>query len=426
MAKEYKLAQTKEQIQAKLNNIPSATGTEGQMISLDENGNPIWKTPATGGIETITITLSTEDGEGDVSNQEVVVNVEGENVPRSLTTDSQGKVTTKVSHGLQYTITFPTIEGYQSQANLVYRASLNVRPLTIQYKVDSTASVEHVIVTLKYQGGDGTSKATTINVVYDNTNHEVAVVSNVAEFDIPLGKAYRVESASVNSYAKPVNQSFTARLHTRKVTSIYFGSEIGLSWLKTDGTTIGIIELTAEMESSIFGLRVADSVLIEANSVFVIPIKYLLGELSVDGKQWCTQSVQFDCIPNIGNRETAILAANADGENNTLSVLEEAERKGLSVPLFTACHNLEFTIGDRTINGFAGSYKQMETFGKNRDSVNSITSAVLGKSVIAINSGLWWTSTQGSATNGVKLNNGGFNGNGNKTSSNSVVPFCAY
>jgi len=426
---DYQGTHTGQQIDSAVDKInalnPATAGVYGQVLTRGENGTTFWNTPEVGGLEVIVIKLVTEDGLGTVSGVQVSVQVEGENQPRVLTTSAQGTCSLHVSQGLQYTVTFGTIQGYLPVSNVTYRASLPSREITALYKVDETTNMEHVYVDLIYNG-TGTARAATLNVVVNGTTNSYPFVGNRCEFDVALNSAYRIEFVAVDGYVKPVNQNFTATLRARHTKAYYVGAVSGLAWVKLDGTMIDFEEVVSGDKDSLLGLRIAPSNIASANSQFVVPLAYLLGESVIGTKAWGPQ-VEFTSIGCYPNQTAALTddGSNFDGENNTDAVLEEATSRSLSCPAFTACRSLSFTVAGQTKYGFLGSFAQMKAFSDNRTNINLVCNSVFGKNCIAVNSGSWWTSTQASQTYAVHLSNGGFNYS-TKTLNGSVVPFLAY
>lgn len=77
-------------------------------------------------------------------------------------------------------------------------------------------------------------------------------------------------------------------------------------------------------------------------------------------------------------------------------------------------------------HAFTLAYGQLYAFRTIRNDLNTVTLSIFGVQCIPISSGLWWTSTQYNAADGVRLCNGGFNGDDKRYSNSGVLPVLAY
>lgn len=115
-------------------------------------------------------------------------------------------------------------------------------------------------------------------------------------------------------------------------------------------------------------------------------------------KQWCTQNTQFNNIPLNGNNVKDALYY--DGVKQSKLVREEAEERGLSIPLFTYAYEQTVNLADVQLHGFILTIGQMTEANVNKILVDEVVkmlhggNAKLFSSLFAQNK---WTSTQFSA-----------------------------
>ena len=426
--------------------------------------------------EEVVITLQTEDGVP-LAGVEVVVKVEGEDSGRNLITDNEGKCSTQVGKGLEYTVECANVPNYYPVDTVVRRASLPVRYINFTYVEDDTLTRETVKITLSY--ADGTlPKATWVRAYYDGENHQLAVVDNVAETSIKIGTQYTISFEDIDGYKTPATQTFTASLHgTRNINVRYNAPVDGVRWLMKNGAERELNDVTNQerLNGDIFGLIVQTSDLMAAGCSFVIPLAFLLTQSATGTGQWLSSNVTVPHLNYFGSQAAAL--ADFDGQANCLAIkqfiAEEAEQgRNYSSSMVDNCMNRvggagafkdteNYEVGDYVVyrnklhvftvahsagawvdgetnemygyimpdgvvrRCFSPAYAQIYAFRLLRDRVNGFTTDVFGIGCCAIASGGWWTSTQYNAGNGVSMYNGGFNlsiKNGNYT----LLPVLAY
>lgn len=116
-------------------------------------------------------------------------------------------------------------------------------------------------------------------------------------------------------------------------------------------------------------------------------------------KQWCTQNVQFNNIPLNGDNVNDALYYN--GLKSSKLVREEAEERGLSVPLFTYAYEQTVNLADAQLHGFILALGQMIETNVNKTLVDEVVKMLYGsnaKLFSALFSQGKWTSTQYIAT----------------------------
>lgn len=108
-------------------------------------------------------------------------------------------------------------------------------------------------------------------------------------------------------------------------------------------------------------------------------------------KQWCTQNTQFNNIP---------LNGNYDGVKQSKLVREEAEERGLSIPLFTYAYEQTVNLADVQLHGFILTVGQMTEANVNKTLVDEVVKMLHGGNAKLFSSlfSRWkWTSMQSDA-----------------------------
>lgn len=427
--------------------------------------------------EEVIIDLKTETGDP-LPNVEVVVTVEGEQSGRNLTTDAQGRCTTNVQKGLEYTVSCANVPNYLPVADIVRRASLSTRYITVTYVEDDTLTRETVKITVGYS--DQTlPKATWVRISYDGENYQLALNDeNIAETTVRLGTVYTVSFEDIDGYKTPSPQTYTASLHgTRNINVSYVAPVAGLKWLMANNTERELNDVSdaERINGDIFGLIVQTSDLMAAGCSFVIPLPFLLTQSATGTGQWLSANVtvpqlnyfgshqaalaDFDGDANCAGIEQFIAEKKEEGTNYTSSMVSNCRGRVGGAPSFDDTKDYEagdyviyrnylhqfqvahaagpwvdgeteqmtgFLMPDGVVRKcFSPAYAQIYAFHLLRDKVNEFTTSVFGIGSCNIASGSWWSSTQSSATGGVYLNGGRFNGSG-KNLNCHLLPVLAY
>lgn len=426
--------------------------------------------------EEVIITLQTEDGVP-LAGVEVVVKVEGEDSGRNLITDNEGKCSTQVGKGLEYTVECANVPNYYPVDTVVRRASLPVRYINFTYVEDDTLTRETVKITLSY--ADSTlPKATWVRAYYDGENHQLAVVDNVAETSIKIGTQYTLSFEDIDGYKTPTPLTYTASLHgTRNISIRYNAPVAGINWLMKDGSEREINDVTNQerLDGKIWGLIVQTSELQAMGTAYVIPIEYLLNQENGAG-QWLSANVAIPSMDYYGSEAAAL--SDFDGEANCRKIrefiVEQAELgHNYSSSMVTNCYNRvggaplfkpteSYIAGQYVIyqsnlhqflvdhpagawvegetssqkgflmpngfvqRGFQESYAQAKAYINNYLQIDGFTYNVFGIHSFYFSNKNVWTSTQANAQSGVLLINGGFYSISKSSNIYSLLPVFAY
>ena len=427
--------------------------------------------------EEVIIDLKTETDDP-LPNVEVVVTVEGEQSGRNLTTDAQGRCTTNVQKGLEYTVSCANVPNYLPVTDIVRRASLPTRYITVTYVEDDTLTRETVKITVGYS--DQTlPKATWVRISYGGENYQLALNDqNIAETTVRLGTVYTVSFEDIDGYKTPSSQTYTASLHgTRNINVSYVAPVAGLKWLMANNTERELNDVSdaERINGDIFGLIVQTSDLMAAGCSFVIPLPFLLTQSATGTGQWLSANVTVPQLNYFGSLQAAL--ADFDGDANCAAIeqfIRESAQAGTTytssmvsncrgrvggAPSFDDTKDYEagdyvvyrnylhqfqvahakgpwvdgeteqmtgFLMPDGVVRKcFSPAFAQIYAFRLLRDKVNEFTTSVFGIGSCNIASGSWWCSTQYIATNGVMLGNGAFNGS-YKGNNYTLLPVLAY
>lgn len=348
----------------------------------------------------------------------VIFNVEGEEQPRKVLTDANGKASTIVTKGLLVEIEASGISGYYTPQTVNVRASLSQRNVYIPYVLDRSNLYESVYFTFGYADPTNPNKATSFTVYYDEIAHIIPIANDKAEFNVPNGKQYTVVFNDVDVYRTPGTIMWTATHVTRQHSVYYEDNTVGLSWIKYDGTQVPLNSVTSYDNPQIAGMLVYTS----ACKPFIIP-----KEAHVGGGNWLSQNVLVPSLGNYGSHAAAL--SDTDGEENTRVIeqfiadkLEEGTTYTSEIVRFS--RTVQVTIDNVLKIGFCPSYAQLYQIYLLLPTIRKYF-VNIGESFPDVSSGGWWSSTQCTAIYGVYLTNGRFT-YGHKSGNISFLPVLAF
>ena len=426
--------------------------------------------------EEVIIDLKTESGDP-LPNVEVVVTVEGEQSGRNLITDAQGRCTTNVQKGLEYTIEASAPQGYLPSTPIIRRASLPTRYVTITLIEDTQSDYEHLVVTLIYMN-QNLGVADHIVVSYSGESYSVPVINNVAESDIPIGVTYTVSFQDIDGYKTPHERSHLAQFAGRDytMTAYYVDAIAGTRWLMNNGTERDFNDISPADKNDIFGLIVNTGDLAQANCGYIIPVDVMLNgfgsgnylsaneEIStlgffgthaaaltdLDGEQNCekirdyitekatqgitrtsgiAQTVYNKCggvgVKNFVNNTPYVTGDIVSYQNKLYEFIVDHPTGGWNASQVTE-YGIGYIMPDNSIQRcFQPAYGQIYAYRLIIDNVRVITIEVFGQPALNVASGNWWCSTQYNANYGVMLTGGAFYSN-IKSNNSYLLPVLAY
>lgn len=426
--------------------------------------------------EKVEIICKAEDGTP-LENVEVAVTAEGEESPRNLTTDGNGRCETNVEKGLEYTVDANPPEGYVTPGQVWHRASIPARVVELTLPDDTSSDFEHLRVELTYS--DTTlGKADYIIVSYGGTDYQAALSDdNVAEYDIPIGETYTVKFQDIEGYRTPPSRTRTAKFgRTYALRFRYQAAIAGLRWMMNDGTEKDFNAVVTEDYDNLFGLIVNTGDLAVNGCGFIIQRDVLTA--GGGSGNYLSANEEIPSLTMFGSHAAAL--KDLDGEINCEKIREYIATKatqgvtrtssiaqtvynrsgGVGVPVFAttvdyevgqkvayynvvyeftaphpkgawnADHVQEIGVGILMPDGtqqrcFIPAYGQIYAYRTVLSDVRDLVSSVFGIAAANIASGPWWTSSLSTATFGVVLLNGGFHTT-YENGSFSLLPVLAY
>ena len=389
--------------------------TEAERVNAELRGNVLVVTDRNGGVSTldfeqwdleerVNITMTTSAAGVSVKGVSVNVFLNDSSAFTKYTTDADGKVSFAVPRGTMYRIAFQELKGCDPLPSLVYTAALRVRDINVEYKPisDERASVAvtvdkaedgkvspfpGVALTCAISGGD---------TITTETNSDGKVI-----FCVPYNKKYKITAAQKDGYYAfrgVYEKDNVADVTEHNLYFHFYPTTSGVFILDATGA-----QYTAD-EWQVAGKTAEEAVLIKlvtqnlANGNNCFGFSPAALQAGYPNKQWCTQNIQFNNIPLNGNNVNDALYYN--GLKSSKLVREEAEERGLSVPLFAYAYEQTVDLADAHLHGFILALGQNWEAKVNMTLVDEVVKMLHGnnaKLFSALFSQGKWTSTQGSA-----------------------------
>lgn len=386
--------------------------TEAERVNAELMGNVLVVTDRNGDVSTldfeqwdleerVNITITTSVAGVSVKGVAVNVFLNDASTFTKYTTDADGKVSFAIPRGTMYRIAFQELKGCEPLPSLVYTAALRVRDINVEYKPvsDEKASVvvtvdkaedgkvspfPGVTLTCAIQGGD------TITTETDSDGK--------VTFRVPYNKKYKITAAPKDGYYAfrgVYEKNNVADIAEHNIYFYFYPTTSGVFILDATGA-----QYTAE-EWQAAGKTAEEAVLIKlvtqnlANGNNCFGFSPAALQAGYPNKQWCTQNVQFNNIPLNGNNVNDALYYN--GLKSSKLVREEAEERGLSIPLFTYAYEQTVDLADVQLHGFILAIGQMIETNVNKTLVDEVVKMLYGSNAKLFSSLLakgMWTSTQ--------------------------------
>lgn len=391
--------------------------TEAERVNAELRGNVLVVTDRNGDVSTldfeqwdleerVNITMTTSVAGVSVKGVAVNVFLNDASTFTKYTTDADGKVSFTVPRGTMYRIAFQELKGCDPLPSLIYTAALRVRDINVEYKPISDEKASVVVTVDKAEDGkvspfSGVALTCVISggdTITTETDSEGKVT-----FRVPYNKKYKITAAQKDGYYAfrgVYEKDNVADVAEHNIYFHYYPTTSGVFILDATGA-----QYTAD-EWQAAGKTTEEAVLIKLvtqnlandNSCFGFSPAAL--QAGYPNKQWCTQNVQFNNIPLNGNNVKDALYY--DGVKQSKLVREEAEERGLSIPLFTYAYEQTVDLANVQLHGFILTIGQMMEANANKVLVDEVVNMLHGgnaklfSSLFALNK---WTSTQFNATN---------------------------
>lgn len=390
--------------------------TEAERVNAELRGNVLVVTDRNGGVSTldfeqwdleerVNITMTTSVAGVSVKGVSVNVFLNDSSAFTKYTTDADGKVSFTIPRGTIYRIAFQELKGCDPLPSLTYTAALRVRDINVEYKPISDEKASVVVTVDKAEDGKVSpfpGVALTCAVSGGDTITTETDSDGKVTFRVPYNKKYKITAAQKDGYY--AFRGVYEKDNVADVTEYYiyfhfYPTTSGVFILDATGA-----QYTAD-EWQAAGKTTEEAVLIKlvtqnlANGNNCFGFSPVALQAGYPGKQWCTQNVQFNNIPLNGNNVNDALYYS--GLKSSKLVREEAEERGLTIPLFTYAYEQTVNLADVQLHGFILALGQNWEAKANVALVDEVVKMLYGsnaKLFSALFSQGKWTSTQGSAT----------------------------
>lgn len=390
--------------------------TEAERVNAELKGNVLVVTDRNGDVSTldfeqwdleerVNITMTTSVAGVSVKGVSVNVFLNDSSAFTKYTTDADGKVSFTIPRGTIYRISFQELKGCDPLPSLTYTAALRVRDINVEYKPISDEKAS-VIVTIDKAEGDKVIPFGGVAVTCAIANGDTITTETDSEgkvtFRVPYNKKYKITAAQKDGY-----YAFRGVYEKNNVTDVaehnlyfhYYPTTSGVFILDATGAQYTADEWQAAgktAEEAVL-IKLVTQNLANGNNCFGFSPAAL--QAGYPNKQWCTQNTQFNSIPISGNNVKQALYY--DGLKSSKLVREEAEERGLSIPLFTYAYEQTVDLADVQLHGFIPTIGQMTEANVNKTLVDEVVKMLYGRDAVTFSS-LFdyskWTSTQGGAT----------------------------
>ena len=389
-----------------------AATTEAERVNAELRGNVLVVTDRNGDVSTldfeqwdleerVNITITTSVAGVSVKGVAVNVFLNGSSAFTKYTTDADGKVSFTIPRGTMYRIAFQELKGCDPLPSLTYTAALRVRDINVEYKPISDEKAS-VIVTIDKAENGSVSPFGGVAVTCAIANGDTITTETDSEgkvtFRVPYNKKYKITAAQKEGYYAfrgVYEKNNVADVAEHNIYFHYYPTTSGVFILDATGAQYTADEWQAAgktTEEAVL-IKLVTQNLAKGNNCFGFSPAAL--QAGYPNKQWCTQNLLFSNIPENGNNVKDALYY--DGVKQSRLVREEAEERGLSIPLFTYAYEQTVDLADVQLHGFILTVGQMVEASANKILVDEVVKMLHGgnaKLFSSLFSQGKWTSTQ--------------------------------
>lgn len=397
-------------------NNADSKAAEAERVNAELRGNVLVVTDRNGDVSTldfeqwdleerVNVTITTSVAGVSVKGVSVNVFLNGSSAFTKYTTDIDGKVSFTIPRGTMYKIAFQELKGCDPLPSLTYTAALRVRDINVEYKPISDEKASVIVTIDKAEDGkvipfEGVAVTCTIDngdTITTETDSEGQVT-----FRVPYNKKYKITAAQKDGYYAfhgIYEKNNVADVEEHNLYFHYYPTTSGVFILDATGAQYTADEWQAAgktAEEAVL-IKLVTQNLANGNNCFGFSPAAL--QKGYPDKQWCTQEIQFNNIPLDGNNVKDALYYN--GAESSKLVREEAEERGLSVPLFTYAYEQTVNLVDVQLHGFILTVGQMIEANINTALVDEALRVLYGVKANFFSSlfVVWkWTSTQNSSS----------------------------
>lgn len=389
--------------------------TEAERVNAELRGNVLVVTDRNGDVSTldfeqwdleerVNITITTSVAGVSVKGVAVNVFLNDSSAFTKYTTDADGKVSFAIPRGTMYRIAFQELKGCDLLPSLTYTAALRVRDINVEYKPISDEKASVVVTIDKAEDGKvipfGGVAVTCAIDNGDTTTTETDSEGKVT-FRVPYNKKYKITAAQKDGYYAfrgVYEKNNVADVAEHNLYFHYYPTTSGVFILDATGAqyTADEWQATGKTAEEAVLIKLVTQNLANGNNCFGFSPAAL--QAGYPKQAWCTQNTLFNNIPLNGNNVKDALYY--DGVKQTKLVREEAEERGLSIPLFTYAYEQTVDLADVELHGFILTVGQMMEANVNKVLVDNVVKMLHGSNAKLFSSlfayGVW-TSTQYSA-----------------------------
>lgn len=397
-------------------NNAESKAAEAERVNAELNGNVLVVTDRNGGVSTldfeqwdleerVNITITTSVAGVSVKGVAVNVFLNDASAFTKYTTDADGKVSFAIPRGTMYRIAFQELKGCDPLPSLTYTAALRVRDINVEYKPISDEKASVIVTINKAEDGKVSpfpGVALTCAISGGDTITTETDSDGKVTFRVPYNKKYKITAAQKDGYYAfrgVYEKNNVADMAEHNIYFHFYPTTSGVFILDATGAQYTADEWQAAgktAEEAVL-IKLVTQNLANGNNCFGFSPAAL--QAGYPNKQWCTQSVQFNNIPLNGNKVNDALYYS--GLKSSKLVREEAEERGLSVPLFTYAYEQTVNLAGVQLHGFILTIGQMTETYVNKTLVDEVVKMLYGsnaKLFSALFSLDKWTSTQFNAT----------------------------
>lgn len=415
--------------------------TKAERVNAELRGNVLVVTDRNGAVSTldfeqwdleerVNITITTSVAGVSVKGVAVNVFLNDASTFTKYTTDADGKVSFAIPRGTMYRIAFQELKGCDPLPSLTYTAALRVRDINVEYKPVSDEKASVIVTVDKAEYGKVSpfpGVALTCAISGGDTITTETDSDGKVTFRVPYNKKYKITAAPKDGYYAfrgVYEKDNVADVTEHNIYFHYYPTTSGVFILDATGAQYTADEWQAAgktTEEAVL-IKLVTQNLANGNNCFGFSPAAL--QAGYPNKQWCTQNVQFSNITLNGNNVNDALYYN--GLKSSKLVREEAEERGLIVPLFTYAYEQTVNLADSQLHGFILALGQMIETNINKTLVDEVVKMLYGsnaKLFSALFSQNKWISTQGNAALAWSFYSSP--SNGNKSNSYMALPVFA-
>lgn len=415
--------------------------TEAERVNAELRGNVLVVTDRNGDVSTldfeqwdleerVNITITTSVAGVSVKGVAVNVFLNDASAFTKYTTDADGKVSFAIPRGTMYRISFQELKGCDPLPSLTYTADLRVRDINVEYKPISDEQASVVVTIDKAENGSVSpfgGVAVTCAIDNGDTTTTETDSEGKVTFSVPYNKKYKITVAQKDGYYAfrgVYEKNNVADVAEHNLYFHYYPTTSGVFILDATGAQYTADEWQAAgktAEEAVL-IKLVTQNLANGNNCFGFSPAAL--QAGYPNKQWCTQNTQFNNIPLNGNDVKDALYY--DGVKQSKLVREEAEERGLSIPLFTYAYEQTVDLADVQLHGFILTVGQMTEANVNKTLVDEVVKMLHGsnaKLFSVLFTGFKWTSTQNDATHAWRFSFSPYGGV--RSNSNMALPVFA-